>query len=118
MKLGMTILITAAAAAFFVGGAIRPAYSGTEALVNPLFTASVVETGDRGGFRREVRRDLRQAVRRLERRHDNRHHQYFRALPRGCSIVIRHGQRYSFCGGVYYQEVLDGGLTAYIIVNL
>ncbi len=118
MKLGMTLLITVAAAAIFVGGAIRPAYSGTETPVNPMFTASVVEVGDRNGFRREVRRDVRQAVRRVERRYDNNHHHFFRALPRGCSIVIRHGQRYSFCGGVYYQEVFDGGLTAYIIVNL
>lgn len=62
--------------------------------------------------RRETRRVARRTTRRVNRRHD-----YYRSLPVGCTRVYLNGYRYWYCGGVYYDELLDNDTTVYIIVN-
>ncbi|MEO1702572.1 MAG: hypothetical protein AAFR71_11015 [Pseudomonadota bacterium] len=43
---------------------------------------------------------------------------YYYSLPAGCVSRVLGGVRYSYCGGVYYQQVVDdAGVTAYIVVN-
>ena len=43
---------------------------------------------------------------------------YYYSLPAGCVTRIVGGVRYSYCRGVYYQQVVDdAGVTAYIVVN-
>lgn len=54
----------------------------------------------RGTARRTARRTTRRVVRR-------------NTLPAGC---VRRGAYY-YCGGVYYQPVVEGGATVYIVVN-
>lgn len=51
--------------------------------------------------RRTVRRTTRRTVRRLT------------VLPAGCYWRAP----YHYCGGVYYQPVVEGGTTVYIVVN-
>ncbi len=54
----------------------------------------------------------RRVSRRTARRTTNRN-TYYNALPAGC--VRRNA--YWYCGGVYYQPVVQNGATVYIIVN-
>lgn len=56
---------------------------------------------------RHTRRVARRTARRTTRRFTRRH-----ALPRGC----RWRAPYHYCGGVYYQPVVEGGTTVYIVV--
>lgn len=58
--------------------------------------------------RRVARRTARRTSRRTAARQD-----YLRALPGGC--VRRNA--YYYCGGVYYQPIVQDGATVYIIVN-
>lgn len=47
-----------------------------------------------------------------------RRHAYYYSLPRGCAARVIGGIRYHYCGGIYYQPLLDdAGKSAYIIVN-
>ncbi len=55
--------------------------------------------------RRAVRRTSRRTSRRVARRHS--------ALPHGCPLV----GAYYYCGGVYYQPVVENGSTVYIVVT-
>lgn len=55
----------------------------------------------RHAARRTARRTTRRTVRRLTR------------LPAGCYWRAP----YHYCGGVYYQPVVEGGTTVYIVVN-
>ena len=59
----------------------------------------------RGGTRRVARRTSRRTSHRVARRHA--------ALPHGCPLV----GAYYYCGGVYYQPVIESGTTVYIIVT-
>lgn len=61
--------------------------------------------GGRGETRRVARRTSRRTSRRVARRHA--------ALPRGCPLA----GAYYYCGGVYYQPVVESGTTVYIIVT-
>lgn len=61
-----------------------------------------------GGFgqtRRVARRTSRRTSRRVARRYS--------ALPRGCPLA----GAYYYCGGVYYQPVVESGTTVYVIVT-
>jgi len=108
MKLGRTILTVATAAAISLGGALFLETDGNNTSILSLFATSVAEAKDGN----QIRHPERRTVRRVERRH-----QYHRVLPRGCSTVILRGQRFWFCGGLYYQQVLNGGQTVYVIVT-
>ena len=55
----------------------------------------------RHAARRTVRRTTRRTVSRLT------------VLPAGCAWRAP----YHYCGGVYYQPVVEGGTTVYIVVN-
>ena len=57
----------------------------------------------RGHYRRTTRRVARRTTRRVIRRH---------SLPYGCAWRAP----YHYCGGVYYQPIVEGGTTVYIIV--
>ncbi len=58
-----------------------------------------------GQTRRVARRTSRRTSRRVSRRYS--------ALPRGCPLA----GAYYYCGGVYYQPVVESGTTVYIIVT-
>ncbi len=58
-----------------------------------------------GQTRRVARRTSRRTSRRVARRYS--------ALPRGCPLV----GYYYYCGGVYYQPVVESGSTVYVIVT-
>lgn len=62
----------------------------------------------RADYRRQGRRVARRTARRTTRRQN-----YYNSLPGGC---VQRGSHY-YCGGVYYQPVVQGGRTVYIIVN-
>jgi hypothetical protein len=108
MKLGKPMRIAALATAMYVGGVLFIGPSGNSTSVFSIFATPAAEAQERN----EVRREVRRTIRRIERRH-----QHHRVLPRGCSLVVKRGQRSWFCGGIYYQELLDGGKTVYIIVT-
>jgi hypothetical protein len=55
----------------------------------------------RHAARRTVRRTTRRTVRRLT------------VLPVGCPLA----GPYYYCGGVYYQQAVEGGQTVYIVVT-
>lgn len=62
--------------------------------------------------RRETRRVARRTARRVDRRQDRRD-----SLPSNCAEVLLNGYPYWYCGGVYYQEVMEDDVTIYIVVN-
>ena len=55
--------------------------------------------------RRVARRTARRTSRRVS---------YRNSLPAGC---VKRGA-YWYCGGVYYQSVVQNGATVYVVVNL
>ncbi len=57
----------------------------------------------RGHVRRTSRRVARRTTRRAIRRH---------SLPHGCAWRAP----YHYCGGVYYQPIVESGTTVYIVV--
>lgn len=63
-------------------------------------------------YRAEDRRVARRTARRTSRRVTARN-DYLRTLPGGCA---RRGAYY-YCGGVYYQPIVQDGATVYIVVN-
>jgi hypothetical protein len=61
---------------------------------------------------RPARRVARRTARRTTRRTSARIN-YYASLPAGC---VLHGA-YHYCGGVYYQPVVQDGATVYVIVT-
>lgn len=59
-----------------------------------------------------ARRSVRRTARRTSRRTSARMN-YYNSLPAGCA---RRGAYY-YCDGIYYQTVVQGGRTVYIVVN-
>ncbi len=57
--------------------------------------------------RRHARRTTRRVARRITRRVIRRH-----SLPYGCAWRAP----YHYCGGVYYEPIVESGTTVYIIV--
>ncbi|HSX65544.1 MAG TPA: hypothetical protein VLF15_12500 [Pseudoxanthomonas sp.] len=39
------------------------------------------------------------------------------ALPPGCTVVVRAGVSYHYCGSVYYQQTWSGNDVVYVVVN-
>ncbi len=58
----------------------------------------------RGHVRRTSQRVARRTTRRVIRRH---------SLPYGCAWRAP----YHYCGGVYYQPIVESGTTVYIVIN-
>ena len=58
----------------------------------------------RGHVRRTSRRTARRTTRRVTRRS---------TLPGGCAWRAP----YHYCGGVYYQPIVESGTTVYVVVN-
>ena len=42
---------------------------------------------------------------------------YYRTLPPSCTIVIRNGISYHYCGSVYYQQTWSGNDVVYVVVQ-
>ncbi|MEO0624887.1 MAG: hypothetical protein AAFU49_21750 [Pseudomonadota bacterium] len=59
-----------------------------------------------------IRAQSRRVARRTARR-TTRRQSYIRSLPAGCALR----GAYHYCGGVYYQPVVQDGATVYIVVN-
>lgn len=76
----------------------------------PAVTVGLGEA--KAGYRAQSRRVARRTARRTSRR-VNRRYNYYNALPAGC--LLRGA--YYYCGGVYYQSVVQDGATVYIIVT-
>ena len=86
----------------------------TEVRIEPLSTSSGLAglslsfapaiAVTRGEVRRTSRRTSRRTTRRVVRR---------TTLPAGCAFRAP----YYYCGGVYYQPIVESGTTVYIVVN-
>lgn len=75
-------------------------------------TISVGLTEAHAGYRAQNRRVARRTARRTSRRVTRRHN-YYNSLPAGCPLR----GAYYYCGGVYYQPVVQDGVNVYIIVT-
>lgn len=42
---------------------------------------------------------------------------YYRTLPPSCTVVVRAGVSYHYCGSVYYQQTWSGNDVVYVVVN-
>lgn len=42
---------------------------------------------------------------------------YYYALPPSCTVVVRGGISYHYCGSVYYQQTWSGNDPVYVVVN-
>jgi hypothetical protein len=71
----------------------------------PALGVAPAEASRRGQVRRTARRTARRTSRRTTRR--------LNTLPGGCAR--RSG--YYYCGGVYYQPIVENGSTVYVVVN-
>ena len=95
-------LLSVFAVALAVGlsaGSINVSKIGTGAALSVLTDSAYA--APRHAARRTARRTTRRTVRRLT------------VLPAGCAWRAP----YHYCGGVYYQPVVEGGTTVYIVVN-
>ena len=63
-------------------------------------------------WRAQNRRVARRTARRTSRRTSARVN-YYNSLPAGCALR----GAYHYCGGVYYQPVVQAGRTVYVIVT-
>lgn len=108
----MRIFSLVVAAAVACGGfLLSPTEGGDEVGGVGVLTLGVApaEASRRGEVRRTARRTSRRTARRTSRRTTRR----LTALPGGCA---RRGGYY-YCGGVYYQPIVENGSTVYIVVN-
>jgi hypothetical protein len=42
---------------------------------------------------------------------------YYYALPPSCTVVVKSGVSYHYCGSVYYQQTWSGNDPVYVVVN-
>lgn len=102
MNMKKTKLLSIFAVALTVGlftGSVNMVKFGTGAAL--FIVTDSAYAAPRHAARRTARRTTRRAVRRLTH------------LPAGCYWRAP----YHYCGGVYYQPVVEGGTTVYIVVN-
>ena len=95
-------LLSVFAAALAVGlfnGSVNVGKFGTDTGLSIVTNSAYA--APRHAARRTARRTTRRTVRRLT------------VLPAGCAWRAP----YHYCGGVYYQPVVEGGTTVYIVVN-
>ena len=101
------ITTAALAAAFVVGLGMHPKVESPSDASTTSLTITH-QTAEAQNYRAQSRRVSRRTARRTTRRHS-----YIRSLPAGC--VLRGA--YHYCGGVYYQPVVESGATVYIVVT-
>ncbi len=77
--------------------------SGRSGLTMPVEVMFSKAYAGRGNARRTSRRVARRTTRRMIRRH---------SLPHRCAWRAP----YHYCGGVYYQPIVESGTTVYIVV--
>ncbi len=70
------------------------------------------DASDRRQARRVARRTARRTARRIERRQD-----YIDSLSPDCVAVVIAGSAYWLCDSVYYREIIEDGVTVYVIAN-
>ena len=99
---------------FILGGAVAispvamPSDTGPDGSLSLLPKPAQADSLNRG----EVRRTVRRTARRIDRRQDRR-----TGLPGGCVYVVINDRAYWRCGSIYYQEIIDNGVTVYVIVE-
>jgi hypothetical protein len=42
---------------------------------------------------------------------------YYYTLPPSCTVVVKSGVSYHYCGSVYYQQTWSGSDPVYVVVN-
>lgn len=42
---------------------------------------------------------------------------YYRSLPAGCTVVVKNGVQYHYCGTVYYQKTWYGNDVVYVVAT-
>ncbi len=77
--------------------------SGRSGLTMPVEVTFSKAYAGRGHARRTTRRVARRTTKRVIRRH---------SLPYGCAWRAP----YHYCGGVYYEPIVESGTTVYIVV--
>lgn len=100
------LLAGAAAVAFGLGVNVPPASTPDGTSRSALLQFSTASAEQPVGQNRRV---SRRTARRTTRRRTS-----INTLPAGC--VRRNA--YWYCGGIYYQPVVQGGRTVYVVVNL
>ncbi len=88
----------------FAGSVDFKRVSGPSGFAMPFEVTVSKAFAGRGYHRRTTRRVARRTTRRVIRRH---------TLPYGCAWRAP----YHYCGGVYYQPIVESGTTIYIVVN-
>ena len=94
----LSVFAVALAVGVFTGS-VNVGKFGTSSALSIVTDSAVA--APRHAARRTARRTTRRTVRRLT------------VLPAGCAWRAP----YHYCGGVYYQPVVEGGTTVYIVVN-
>ncbi len=102
MKAGRTLIAAAVVCSVGFLGEVRVENAGGQ---GPRVSFGVSQA-EAGPARRTTRRVARRTTRRVVRRHV--------VLPAGCPLA----GAYYYCGGVYYEEVVEDGVTVYIVVIL
>ncbi len=88
----------------FAGSMDFDTVSGRSGFTMPVEVMFSRAYAGRGQVRRTSRRTARRTSRRVSRRH---------SLPSSCAWRAP----YHYCGGVYYQPIVESGTTVYIVVN-
>ncbi len=100
----------AAALAFAIGMGVNLDFNRTHTPISGTWLGSglTLSEAQAGASRSEARRVARRTARRTTRRVNRRN-----SLPAGCPLR----GLYYYCGGVYYQNVVQDGATVYIVVT-
>lgn len=100
MKAGRILIVAAASCTIGLLGEFQVGNSDDQG-PRISFGVSEAQAAPRHAARRVGRRTTRRTVRRLT------------VLPVGCPLA----GPYYYCGGVYYQQAVEGGQTVYIVVT-
>lgn len=107
VKTPVRLIVVAAACAVGLSAHVSMPATPNGAISLPTFSL-VGEAAAQSPERRSMRRTARRTARRTSERVA-----YRNSLPAGC---VRRGA-YWYCGGVYYQQSVQNGVTIYIVVN-
>ena len=105
MKKLLIAASTAIACALVLAGSVDlNRSSGRAGITLPIEVSISKAYAGRGHVRRTSRRTARRTTRRVVRR---------TTLPVGCAWRAP----YHYCGGVYYEPIVESGTTVYVVVN-
>jgi len=104
MKAGSILIAAAVSCSVGLLGEFRVGNSDVQGF-RISFGESEAQAAPRHAVRRTARRTARRTTRRTVRR--------LTALPAGCPLV----GLYYYCGGIHYQQAVEGGQTVYIVVT-